>query len=245
MRSLELAKRNFKEVWKDPISLGIAIVLPIGLLFILAAVGNGIGEADAPALTATSLTPGVALFGFVMLMFSSAMILSRDRETSLLARLLTAPLRSWEFVMAYSLPFLAVAVLQGIVLFLVGGLLGLEISGSIGFVFLVLFSMAVCYIGLGMILGSIFTVKQVSGGYTVILLLTIFGGTWFELSDIGGAFETVGNALPFAHALNATRSVMLDGAGFIAISTDFYWVLGYTVAAAGLAVFSFRRRMVE
>ncbi len=44
--------------------------------------------------TATVLAPGIALFGFVMLMFSTAMALARDRESALFARLLTAPLRS-------------------------------------------------------------------------------------------------------------------------------------------------------
>ena len=43
----------------------------------------------------------------------------------------------------------------------------------------------------------------------------------------------------------ATRAVMIDGAGFGAIATDFYWVVAYTVVIAGLAVVAFRRKMVE
>jgi hypothetical protein len=38
---------------------------------------------------------------------------------------------------------------------------------------------------------------------------------------------------------------MIDGAGFGEIAPDFLWVLGYTLAAAALAVFLFRRKMVE
>ena len=87
MRSIELAKRNFKEVARDPLSLGIAVALPLLLLLTLQALGGD----EESFLSPTLLTPGIILFGFVMVMFSSAMILSRDRETSLLARLLTAP----------------------------------------------------------------------------------------------------------------------------------------------------------
>jgi hypothetical protein len=40
MRSTELAKRNLKEVLRDPLSLGIAIALPLLLLVTLQALGG-------------------------------------------------------------------------------------------------------------------------------------------------------------------------------------------------------------
>jgi len=240
MRSLELAKRNFKEVWRDPLSLGLTIGLPTLLLVILRAL-QGVDE----FFSATMLAPGIVLFGFVMLMFSAAMSLSRDRESALFSRLLTAPVGATDFVSAYSLPYLAVAIIQAVVLFGVGGLLGLEIKGSVGLVVLVLFVMAIFYVGMGMTLGALFAVAPLSGAYAVILLLTIFGGAWMDLEAIGGAFQSVGNALPFAHAIDASRDVMIDGAGFGAIATDFYWVLGYTLVTVGLAILLFKRKMLE
>ena len=41
MRVVELSKRNFKEVWLDPLWLGVTIALPAGLLAILQAIGGG------------------------------------------------------------------------------------------------------------------------------------------------------------------------------------------------------------
>lgn len=240
MRSLELVKRNVKEVWRDPLSLGLTIGLPVAMLLVLQAL-QGVDEFFTP----TSLAPGIALFGFVMLMFSAAMTLSRDRESSLFARLLTTPLRSNDFATAYSVPYLAVAIVQGLVLFVIGAMFGLEINGSLAIVFLILFVMAVLYVALGMIMGSLFTIKQIPFAYTAILLLTIFGGAWMDLNAIGGAFLSVGNAFPFAHALDAVRAVMVDSVGFAEIATDFYWVVGYTLAIVALAVFVFRRRMLE
>jgi ABC-2 type transport system permease protein len=240
MRSLELAKRNFREVWRDPLSLGITIGLPILLLLVL----QLFGDADA-FFTPTVLAPGIVLFGFVMLMFSSAMILSRDRESAFFSRLLTAPVSARDFVAAYSLPYLPVAIIQGILLFVIGLFLGLEVSGSVVLVVLVLLVTSVFYIGLGMVLGSLLPLAPLSGAYAVVLLLTIFGGAWMDLEAIGGVFQSVGNALPFAHALDATRDVMVEGAGFGAIATDFYWVLGYTVVVVALALLFFRRKMTE
>ena len=105
--------------------------------------------------------------------------------------------------------------------------------------------MAVGYIGLGMLLGALLTSKQVGMTYAVVLLPTIFSGTWFELDLFGEGFATVMRAMPFAHALDATRDVMVGGAGFGDIAVDFYWVLGYTVVFFALGVFAFWRRMVE
>ena len=235
-----MAKRNFREIWRDPLSLGITIALPVLLLLVLQA----FGEVDA-FFTPTVLAPGIVLFGFVMLMFSAAMTLSRDRESAFFSRLLTAPVGARDFVAAYSLPYLIVAVIQAILLFIIGALLGLEINGNVGLVILVLFVTAILYIGLGMILGSLLPLAPLSGAYAVVLLLTIFGGAWMDLEAIGGVFQTIGNALPFAHALDATRDVMVGGAGFSAIATDFYWVLGYTLVSIALALFFFRRRMVD
>ena len=240
MRSLELAKRNFREVWRDPLSLGITIGLPILLLLVL----QLFGSVD-PFFTPTVLAPGIVLFGFVMLMFSSAMILSRDRESALFSRLLTAPVRAREFVAAYSLPYLPVAIIQGVLLFGIGLFLGLKVSGSVFLVILVLLVISIFYIGLGMVLGSLLPLAPLSGAYAVVLLLTIFGGAWMDLEAIGGVFQSLGDALPFAHALDATRDVMVQGAGFGAIATDFYWVLGYTVVVVALALVFFRRKMTE
>lgn len=241
MRSTELARRNLKEVIRDPLSVGIAVALPLLLLVTLQALGGD----DTLFLTPTLLTPGIVLFGFVMVMFSSAMILSRDRETALLARLLTAPLRSSDFVAGYSLPYVLLAVVQAGILLIVGALLGLDVEGSITLVVLVVVLMAVFYVALGMILGAALTVAQTSGAYAVVLLLTIFGGAWFDLEAIGGVFLTVGDALPFKHALDATRAVMADGAGYADIASDLYWVGGYTIGAVVLAVVVFSRRMIE
>jgi ABC-2 type transport system permease protein len=239
--SIQLAGRNLKELVRDPLSLGIAVALPLVLLLTLQALGSD----DALFLTPTLLTPGIVLFAFVMVMFSSAMILSRDRETSLLARFLTTPLRAIDFVSGYSLPYVLVAIVQAVLLFAIGALLGLRIDGSVALVALVVVLMAVFFVALGMVLGAVLTVAQTSGAYALVLMLTIFGGAWFDLEEIGGVFLTIGDALPFKHALDAMRAVMADGAGFGDIAGDVAWVGGYTFAAVVTAVLTFRRRMLE
>jgi ABC-2 type transport system permease protein len=240
MRFMALAVRNFKEMFIDYLSLGLTIAFPPVLLLILYQLNN-----VETYFNATNLAPGIALFGFVMLQFSSAMLLAKDRETSLLARLLTAPLRPRDFISAYSLPYVPVAILQIIMVFATAAILGLETSGSLALVFLVLFVMSIGYIGLGMVAGSLLSYKQVSIFYTGVLLITIFSGAWFDLAFFGNVFEGIMGVFPFAHAINASREVMVNGAGFSDIVGDLIWVLGYTVVFFVLGVYLFRRKMVE
>jgi ABC-2 type transport system permease protein len=237
MRFIELARRNFKEMYRDPLHLGLAIGLPAGLLLVFQAIPDW--------FTPAFLVPGIALLGFAMLTDSSGMILARDRERALLSRLLTAPLRASDFISAYSLPYILVAIIQIVVVFAIGVLLGLEITGNPGLVFLILFVMSIGYIGLGMILGALFTYTQAPIVWIVVMLLTVFGGAWMDLEEIGGVIQSTMNALPFAHALDATRDIIVHGAGFGDIAIDFYWVLGYTLAFFALGILLFRRRMVE
>ena len=241
MRSTELIKRNLKEVWRDPISLGVAIVLPLLLLLVFQALGSDESSYFHP----TRLAPGIALFGFVMLMFSAALTLAGDRENALLDRFLTTPLRSTDFLTGYSAPYVVVALVQSVTVFVIAAFLGLENNGSLALLAAILVPMAVFYVAMGMILGSVFSVAQVTGGYTVVLLLTIFGGAWFDLAEIGGAFETVAGVLPFKHALDSSRAVLTEGAGFSDIAGDLGWVLGYALVATACAVIVFKRRMAR
>jgi ABC-2 type transport system permease protein len=240
---MELAQRNIKEICRDPLSIGIAGILPIGLFVVLGSLGGMAGEASI--LQPTMLAPGVALFGFSMVTFGSAFLLARDRENSLLARMLTTPLRPVDFIAAYALPYFLLAMFQVVMIFGIGAFLGLRIAGNAGLVFLILATISLCYVGVGLILGSLMTSKQVGFGYTVVLLPTIFSGTWFELDFVGEGFRRAMNVLPFTHALGAVRGVMGRGADLATIAPDLLFVVGYSLLFLAIGVVFFGRRMAE
>jgi ABC-2 type transport system permease protein len=243
MRFAELATRNFKEMLRDPIHMGLEIGIPAGFLVIFWALGRSLG--DEGFLTTTMLVPGIAVFGFAFLLMFSAMTLSRDRESALLSRLLTAPLKPRDFILSYSLPYIPMVIIQIAVCFGIGALLGLEMPGNAGLAFLALLVMGIGSVELGMILGLLFNVNQASAvGSVIITLVALLGGIWIDIEAIGGVFYDVGNALPFAHAIAAARDSMM-GAGFSSIAIDFYWVLGYAIVFFALGTFLFRWRMVE
>jgi ABC-2 type transport system permease protein len=226
MRFAALASRNLKEMVREPMSIGFEIGLPLIFMLMFWAIGKNLRE---DIFTATMQLPAIVIFGFSFLMNISAVTLARDRQSALFLRLLTTPLKSGDFIAAYSLPYILIAIFQIAACFIMAVLLGLEISGNVGIVFLIFILMALCLIGLAMFIGSIFTENQANiAGSAVIMFVAILGGCWMPLKFVGGVFESIGYALPFAHAIDAARNV-LNGSALGDVTVDLFWVIGYTV----------------
>ena len=124
MKMLTFAKRNLKEILRDPLtfffSLGFPLVL-IGLLSLIQAnIPVALFEID-------HLTPGITVFGLSFITLFTATIISKDRSSSLLQRLYTTPMTPLDFILGYTLPIIPVAVAQSAVCYAVAVLLGLEI----------------------------------------------------------------------------------------------------------------------
>lgn len=98
-------------------------------------------------------------------------------------------------------------------------------------------------ISLGLLAGSLLNDKQVGGVYGALLtnVSAWFSGTWFDVSLVGGWFETIAYALPFAHAVDATRAAIAGE--YTLITPHLWWVLGYAVVMTVLAVAVFRKKM--
>jgi len=237
MRFLVFADRNFKEIFRDPLSIGLGVIMPAVFLVLFISIGK---NAPLEIFTAHALTPGVIVFSFTFLTMFSAILLSKDRQSAFLTRLLTTPLRPIDFILAYSIPFLPVALLQIAVCSIIGLLFGMTLHWSALLALVVLIPMSVTCVGLGMVIGSLCTENQVAGiGSVVIVAGSLFSGAWMDLNMVGGVLKMMGNILPFAHAVDATRAI-LKGSSFDAFAYSLYWVLGYTVCVFALGVFSFR-----
>lgn len=188
------------------------------------------------------LTPGIIIFCFAFLIMFSAILLAKDKQSALLTRLFTTPLKPSDFILAYILPFLPLALFQTVICLIVGAILGATFQNLILACIIFFFAAVIC-ICLGMILGSLFTVNQVSGvGSLLLTAIGLFCGAWTPLKMMGGVFETIGYALPFAHAVDATKG-LLTGSSFSDILGNFYFILIYALVLFVLAIFSFRWRM--
>ena len=189
------------------------------------------------------LAPGITVFGLSFMSLFSATLISKDRSSSLLQRLYTTPMTSLDFILGYTLPIVPFSVAQSIVCYIVAIILGLEVSVNILIAVLFVIPISVLFIALGLLCGSILNDKQVGGicGALLTNLSAWLSGTWFDLELVGGAFKKIAYALPFVHAVEMERAVIIGDFG--GIFPHLFWVLGYSLLTLAIAVFLFLRQM--
>ena len=240
MRMLSFAKRNLKEMMRDPLNLSFLFGFPVVLLLLLSAI-----QANIPVsmFEIAHLAPGVAVFGLAFLTLFSATLIAKDRQSSLMHRLYTTPMMPVDFILGYTLPLLPIALAEGVACYLFALVLGLEIHVNILLAVFLILPIALLYIGLGLLCGSVFNDKQVGGicGALLTNLSAWLSGIWFDLALVGGAFQKVADLLPFVHAVEMERAAIAGNFG--EILPHLWWVLGYAVAALAVAVLVFLRQM--
>lgn len=240
MRLLTFAKRNFQEIVRDPLNLSFLFGFPVVLLLLLSAI-----QANIPVemFVIEHLAPGVAVFGLAFLTLFSATVIAKDRQSSFMHRLYTTPMTPVDFILGYTLPLIPISLAEGVATYLFAVILGLDVSIHILLSILFIIPIALLYIGLGLLCGSIFNDKQVGGicGALLTNLSAWLSGIWFDLDLVGGAFKKIAYALPFVHSVEMQRAIIAgDYAG---IFPHLWYVLAYALAILAAAVFVFLRQM--
>ena len=240
MRMLTFAKRCAKEILRDPLNLLFGLGFPVVLLMLLSAI-----QANIPVelFAIERLAPGISVFGLSFMTLFSATLIARDRESALLQRLYTTPLTPADFILGYLLPMIPIALAQSVVCYLAAILLGLPVTAHILFAIVTLLPMAVFYISLGLLCGSICNVKQVGGicGALLTNLSAWLSGVWFDLELVGGAFGKIADLLPFVHAVELERAVIVGN--FNEALPHLYPVASYALVTLIGAIILFLRQM--
>lgn len=240
MKLRAFSVRTAKEVLRDPLNLAFGLGFPLVLLVLLSAI-----QANVPValFEIQELAPGIAVFGLAFMTLFSAQLVAKDRESALLQRLYTTPLRASDFILGYLLPLLPIALAQGVLTYGFAIVLGLEVTVTLLYAVLFLLPVALFYVSLGLLCGSVMSVKQVGGicGALLTNLSAWLSGIWFDLKLVGGVFERVAYLLPFVHAVELERAVVRGD--WAAVPAHLLWVLGYAAVITLCAVLLFLRQM--
>ena len=240
MRTINFAKRNFKELTRDPLSLIFEIVLPIFLLFIFQ-------QIDLPSETYSivNFTPGIIIFGFSFITLFTATLVAKDRGSSFLIRLGTSPMKPKEFILGYILSLIPIVLIQNVLFFIVAILLGLQISYSIILTLLISMLVSIFFITLGILIGSLVSEKASGGVGSVIVQLVCFtSGMYFSKDLIGSGFALVCEILPFESMLNIVKGVLNNNYSLISLRNIIIFAIYFMVLLL-LAVVTFKKKMTS
>ena len=240
MRMLTFAKRCTKEILRDPLTLCFGLGFPLILLLLLSAIQKNV---PVSLFEIDALTPGITIFGLSFMTLFSATLIAKDRESSLLQRLYTSPLSGLDFIIGYMLPILPIAIMQTTICYLVAIPLGLSVSVNIIYAIIGIIPMAIFNIALGLLCGSVLSVKQVGGicGALLTNLSAWLSGVWFDLELVGGIFGKIANLFPFVHAVELERA-MING-DFIGAISNIYPVAIYAIVIVISAILMFLWQM--
>ena len=240
MRTLNFAKRNFKEIAREPLSLIFAVILPLFLLFIFQ-------QFDIPSVSyeLENFTPGIVIFGFSFITLFTAMLISKDRTTSLLIRLGISPMKSMEYILGYMLSIIPIILIQNTLFFILAICLGLSFSINIIWTILVSIIIAILFIGIGIIIGSISSEKASSGISSIIIQLVCFtSGMYFPREALGSVFRKICEYLPFESCLTILKGIMNNSLESIDARNVIIFVI-YTVTIFVISVMIFKKKMIS
>ena len=240
MRMLTFGKRCAKEILRDPLNLFFGLGFPIVLLILLSAIQDNV---PVRLFEIESLTPGITVFGLSFMTLFSATLVARDRESALLQRLYTSPLKAADFIVGYMLPIIPIAIAQCAICYLVAIILGLSVTANILHAILMVIPFAIFQIALGLLCGSVLNVKQVGGvcGALLTNLTAWLSGVWFDLELVGGSFRKIANMLPYVHAVELERA-MING-DYYELLPHVCVVIGYAIVITIGAILVFLRQM--
>lgn len=242
MKCLAFADRNRKEFLRDPLTLIFGIGFPVILILLIALMKNSIQGMPDELFPMESFAPGMAVFGLSFLSLFLGTLISNDRNSSFLMRIFASPLTSADYIIGYSIWLFPISIIQSTVCFLTASFFGLSLNVNTLVAIVVLLPVAALFISMGLLLGAIFTYRQVGGIASIIVNISAwFSGTWFDLNLIGGTFKNICYFMPFAHAVDSVK---------LAISGDYNmifqhmtWVLTYTIILFIIAIFVFKRKV--
>ena len=240
MRTLNFAKRNFKEIIRDPLSIIFSVLLPLFLLFLFKQI-----NIPNESYELHNFTPGIVVFGFSFITLFTAMLVSKDRTSSLLIRLGISPMKPIEYILGYMLSIIPLILIQNVLFFILAIALGLSFSINIIWAILISIVVAILFIAIGIILGSLFSEKASSGISSIVVQLVCFtSGMYFPRELLGDVFSRICEYLPFESCVTIIKGVMNANLESITIRNIIVFSI-YTILALIISILIFKEKMIS
>ena len=193
-RIVALVTVELKKVYRDPMTLAVLLLMPVGLalLFYLALgnVSNAGGYYPVPGMTHFEyLLPGVMGYAVIYMGMMVALALVDYRQVGLLKRVEATPVSPTEYLGSLIIANMFIAVFQGLIVLLVARLLGFEPQGGvlgllIAIIFLAL--LAIAAVGLGLITAAVAKESGAAAGLAALFIvpMMMFGTFLAVFSDM-------------------------------------------------------------
>lgn len=150
-----------------------------------------------------------------------------------------------EYILGYIISLIPIIVVQDILFFILACLMGLTFSINIIWAILVSIIIAILFISIGILIGSIFTEKASSGISSIIVQLVCFtSGMYFPKELLGDVFGKVCEYLPFESAVTIIKGIMNNNLNLITARNIIVFSI-YTIIILILSIILFNKKMIS
>jgi ABC-type multidrug transport system permease subunit len=170
-------------------------------------------------------------------------VIVRYRRNGVLKRFKATPLSAFEFVSAQVLSrFFIVAFISAVIFTGTDLVLHFRMAGSWALLVLVNALAILCMIALGLVFSSRIKSEEAAGGIMNLITwpMMILSGVFFSLEGTPRAMQAASRIFPITYYIEASRAIMLDGAGFARIAGDLGVLAAMTLVFLGAAAALFK-----
>jgi ABC-type multidrug transport system permease subunit len=236
---------ELKKLYRDPMSLAVMVLMPVGLTLIFYFALSGVSNDYYPYPGMNHfeyLLPGLMGYAVIYMGMMVALALVEYRQSGVLQRVETTPISPSAYLGSHIISSMGIAMIQGLIVLLVAWLLGFEPQGGLAGILLTalfLALLAVSAVGLGLMTAAVSKDTGVAGGLSVIFILPMmmFGAL---LAVFNGPTLTIARFMPNFY-LSEPLMIILHGGD---LSNPLIWkdllilmAIGAVLAIAGIQIF--------
>ena len=179
-------------------------------------------------------------------LFGVGYVVLRYRKSGFLKRLHATPLTAFEFLSAQVLSRLCLILFVTAVLYAgIGSIIHFHTAGSFASLLLLAVIGALSMIALGLTIAARFSSEELVGGLLNLLTwpMMLLSGIWFSLEGSPRWVRWIADVFPLTHVLDASRAIMLDGAGLLQVAPDVIYLAVTAFVFTAFGAWSFRWRV--
>lgn len=188
----------------------------------------------------TYMVPGILVLLVTMIgTFLSAMNVVREKEIGTIEQLNVTPVGRFHFVVGKLLPFWVIALVELAIGLIVARLVfDVPMLGSIPLIFLMAGVYLLVMLGIGLFISTTADTQQQAMflAWFIMVIFILMSGLFTPIESMPRWAQHLTLVNPVAHFIEIMRRVLLKGAGFSAVSSQFWILSAYAVAILSLAI---------
>jgi ABC-2 type transport system permease protein len=238
--------RILRQLAADHRSMAMILLVPsmvITLMYFMFGTAPHLSGGPTPFNGACLILLG--LFPLLLMFLITSITMQRERASGTLERILTTPLRRLDLLAAYGSAFSIAAAAQAILACVVSfWFLGLHTAGSPFWLFLIAILNAILGVGLGLLCSAFARTEFQAVQFMPVVLVPqlLLAGVIVPRAALPTWLEWISNVMPASYALEALQQVAAHPELTYTAVRDIIVVLGFAIAALGLAAATLRRR---